>query len=120
MSQAGRIAIMDPRDSAQVIISKEKNAFAPNFIHSLDATHLYQTALECEVSSRVPLLLWTLLMLLLGRQARGITMGSVHDSFWTHACDVDILRQVTRSTFVDLYSTDVLENLREEVRTTPS
>lgn len=50
MSQAGRIAIMDPRDSAQVIIAKEKNAFAPNFIHSLDATHLYQTALECEVS----------------------------------------------------------------------
>lgn len=43
-------------------------------------------------------------------------MGTVHDSFWTHAADIDLLRDITRLTFVSQYSDDILENLRNEVR----
>lgn len=30
---------------------KQASAFPPNFVHSLDATHMMLTALECDVSS---------------------------------------------------------------------
>ncbi|UJR09606.1 hypothetical protein I4U23_013841 [Adineta vaga] len=43
---------------------KQKNAFPPNYVHSLDSTHMMMTALQCA--------------------RNGITFVSVHDSFWTH------------------------------------
>lgn len=53
---------------------KQKNAFAPNFIHSLDSCHMMLTSLYCEQA--------------------GITFMSVHDCFWTHPCTVDIMNKV--------------------------
>ncbi|KAI4313343.1 hypothetical protein L6164_026329 [Bauhinia variegata] len=38
----------------------------------------------------------------------------VHDSYWTHACDVDVINRILREKFVELYETPVLENLLEE------
>jgi len=35
----------------------------------------------------------------------------VHDSYWTHACDVDKLNRLLREKFVELYETPVLENV---------
>lgn len=55
---------------------KQKNAFAPNFIHSLDSTHMMLTSLHC--------------------REEGITFVSVHDCFWTHACTVDIMNKVSK------------------------
>lgn len=37
----------------------------------------------------------------------------VHDSYWTHACDVDELSRILREKFVELYETPILENLLE-------
>ena len=34
------------------------------------------------------------------------SFGAVHDSFSTHACDVEELLDITKRTFVDLYNTD--------------
>lgn len=53
---------------------KQKNAFPPNFIHSLDSSHMMLTSLHCE---RV-----------------GITYVSVHDCFWTHPSSVEIMGKV--------------------------
>lgn len=53
---------------------KQKGGFPPNFIHSLDSCHMMLTALFC--------------------QKEGLTFTSVHDSFWTHACDVDMMNKV--------------------------
>lgn len=53
---------------------KQKNAFAPNFIHSLDSSHMMLTSLYCEQA--------------------GITFMSVHDCFWTHPCTVDVMNRV--------------------------
>ncbi|KAL3076620.1 hypothetical protein niasHS_011761 [Heterodera schachtii] len=45
---------------------KQVNAFPPNFVHSLDSSHMMLTALHCYRHS--------------------ITYASVHDCFWTHEC----------------------------------
>ncbi|KAK7837640.1 dna-directed rna polymerase 1a, partial [Quercus suber] len=41
----------------------------------------------------------------------------VHDSFWTHASDVDKMNQILREKFVELYSRPILENLLESFQT---
>eukprot|EP01127_Copromyxa_protea_P018049 TRINITY_DN5595_c0_g1_i1.p1 TRINITY_DN5595_c0_g1~~TRINITY_DN5595_c0_g1_i1.p1 ORF type:complete len:970 (-),score=195.17 TRINITY_DN5595_c0_g1_i1:17-2752(-) len=68
-------------------------AFPPNYVHSLDSTHMFLTALECN--------------------KRGITYASVHDSFWTHACDVDDMNEILRDSFIKLYKRPLLEELRD-------
>jgi len=66
----------------------------PNFIHSLDASHMFMTAVSCK--------------------ERGIDFASVHDSFWVHACHVDELGAIIRDRFVELHSMPWLELFREE------
>ncbi|XP_047444012.1 DNA-directed RNA polymerase, mitochondrial [Mugil cephalus] len=70
---------------------KQKNAFPPNFIHSLDSTHMMLTALHC--------------------YSAGLTFVSVHDCFWTHALTVDTMNKVCREQFVALHSQPILEEL---------
>ena len=61
-------------------IKKFMSGISPNFIHSLDATHM------CLVLSQ-----WD------------GAFGGVHDSFSTHADDVDELLALTKAVFVDMY-----------------
>ncbi|KAM4629230.1 DNA-directed RNA polymerase, mitochondrial [Polymixia lowei] len=70
---------------------KQKNAFPPNFIHSLDSTHMMLTALQC--------------------YSAGLTFVSVHDCFWTHALTVDTMNKVCREQFVALHSQPILQEL---------
>lgn len=44
-----------------------------------------------------------------------MTFASVHDSYWTHACDVTEMSTVIRDTFIALHSSNVLRRLSEEV-----
>lgn len=43
-----------------------------------------------------------------------VCAAGVHDSFWTHACDVDRMNQILRQKFVELYSMPILENVSFE------
>ncbi|CAH0588916.1 unnamed protein product [Chrysodeixis includens] len=72
---------------------KQRNAFPPNFIHSLDSSHMMLTALHCE--------------------AAGLTFVSVHDCFWTHPNTVDLMNKICREQFVALHSQPILEDLSE-------
>lgn len=72
-------------------ILKQKNAFPPNFIHSLDSSHMMLTSLNCEKA--------------------GLTFISVHDCFWTHACTVPEMNKICRDQFVALHSQPILEDL---------
>ncbi|KAF4370405.1 hypothetical protein F8388_016142, partial [Cannabis sativa] len=85
------------REGSSIDLRKQRSAFPPNFVHSLDGSHMMMTALAC-------------------RDA-GLCFAGVHDSFWTHACDVDQMNQILRQQFVELYSMPVLENLLENFRT---
>nr|GMC61098.1 DNA-directed RNA polymerase 3, chloroplastic [Ipomoea batatas] len=74
-------------------VRKQRTAFPPNFVHSLDGSHMMLTAIAC-------------------RDA-GLHFAGVHDSFWTHACDVDQMNCILREKFVELYNVPILENLLE-------
>ncbi|XP_011069439.2 DNA-directed RNA polymerase 1A [Sesamum indicum] len=43
----------------------------------------------------------------------GLSFAGVHDSYWTHACDVDKMNMILREKFVELYEAPILENLLE-------
>ncbi|CAK5271845.1 unnamed protein product [Mycena citricolor] len=94
MTSMQSVYITDPLAPAEVNTMKQASAFPPNFIHSLDATHMMLTAIECQV--------------------QGLTFASVHDSYWTHASDIDTMSSVIRDTFIALHSSDVLQKLRDE------
>ncbi len=72
-------------------VVKQKNAFPPNFIHSLDSSHMMLTSLHCERA--------------------GFTFMSVHDCYWTHASTVPDMNKICREQFVALHSQPILENL---------
>ncbi|KAG9007397.1 DNA-directed RNA polymerase [Tulasnella sp. JGI-2019a] len=90
------IYISDPSKPAEVSPAKQASAFPPNFIHSLDATHMMLSALEMQKSN--------------------LTFASVHDSYWTHAASVDDMSVIIRDTFVWLHSQDILKGLQDEFR----
>jgi len=73
---------------------RQRSAFPPNFVHSLDSTHMLLTAVKMD--------------------RMGIDFTAVHDSYWSHACNVDVMNDTLRGCFVDLYSQPILENLRED------
>ena len=62
---------------------KFMTGISPNFIHSLDASHM------CLVMDR-----WDR------------AFGGVHDSFSTYADDVDDLQQLTKDVFIEMYADD--------------
>jgi DNA-directed RNA polymerase len=66
------------------------SSISPNFVHSLDSAHLCKTINTFD-----------------GR------IVPIHDSFATHPSDVPAMHDVLRSTFVDMYSTDVAALLLE-------
>ncbi|KAK3019132.1 hypothetical protein RJ639_002863 [Escallonia herrerae] len=81
------------RETEKVMVKRQRTAFPPNFVHSLDGSHMMMTAVACKKA--------------------GLNFAGVHDSYWTHACDVDVLNSILREKFVELYETPILENLLE-------
>lgn len=92
-----KIYISDPSAIDQVNSKKQMTAFPPNFIHSLDATHMLLSATKCS--------------------EMGITFAAVHDSFWTHPSNVDNLNHILRKAFIELHSVNIMEKLKDEFET---
>ncbi|KDP38713.1 hypothetical protein JCGZ_04066 [Jatropha curcas] len=85
------------REGSSVEVRKQRTAFPPNFVHSLDGSHMMMTAVACRDAD--------------------LRFAGVHDSFWTHACDVDLMNRILRDKFVELYRMPILENLLEDFQT---
>jgi len=81
------------RETDKVMGKRQRTAFPPNFVHSLDGSHMMMTAVACKEA--------------------GLNFAGVHDSFWTHACDVDKMNTILREKFVELYEAPILEDLLE-------
>lgn len=75
---------------------KQVNAFPPNYVHSLDSTHMMLTALHCH--------------------QQGITFAAVHDCYWTHASSVDIMNKICREQFVEMYKQPLIDKLASEMQ----
>jgi DNA-directed RNA polymerase len=99
--QAKGISMTYPKTASLVCkpnTMRQKNGFPPNFVHSLDSSHMMLTSLY----------LWS----------QGSTFASVHDCYWTHASDVDVMNKVCRNQFVNLHSQPILENLSKHFEQT--
>lgn len=79
-------------------IRKQQAAIAPNYVHSMDACHLRMVVNRMYNS--------------------GITnsFAMIHDSFGTHACDIDELHFAIRDEFIKLYTVNRLEEFRDRMR----
>jgi len=95
MTVMQQLSIQEPRTWDPISKRRQLQGFPPNFIHSLDATHMMLSALKS--------------------REKGMTFASIHDSFWTHACDIDNLSELLRDAFVHMHSEDVVGRLREEM-----
>ncbi|KAJ5952609.1 uncharacterized protein N7479_011022 [Penicillium vulpinum] len=90
------ISLVEPGSDEVVSKRKQLQAFPPNFIHSLDATHMILSANACHEA--------------------GLTFSAVHDSFWTHAADIDQMNLILRDAFVRMHSDDVVGRLGAEFK----
>lgn len=90
-----RLTLNEPTD--KVDSRKQASGVSPNFIHSLDASAMMMTidyALKAGVTH----------------------FGMVHDSYGTHAADVQTMAVELRRAFIDLYkNNDVLGDLRKRL-----
>ena len=89
-----RLTIGTPNEESPVALGKQVQGGPPNVVHSWDATHMMCTALECRDMS--------------------IEFAAVHDSYWTHAEDVDEMGIVLRDQFIALHSQDLIYQMYEE------
>ncbi len=90
------LVIADYSEQLPVSGARQRSAFPPNFVHSLDSTHMMMTALDCAHN-------------------HGLTFAAVHDSYWTHAGDVDVMSASLRRQFVRLYGLPLLESFRDSL-----
>lgn len=86
------VTIAKETDGLPIHKSRQVTAFPPNYVHSLDSSHMLLTAIEMD--------------------RRGLTFSAVHDSFWTHPCDIDEMNGALRDVFVHLYEQPLLERLK--------
>lgn len=45
-------------------------------------------------------------------EKRGLHFSAVHDSYWTHACDIEEMNVVLRDSFIELYNRPLLDELK--------
>lgn len=91
-----RIDLVVMQDGTRLSKRSQMNGVAPNFIHSLDASHLMAVA---EASKKA-----------------GINhLAVIHDSFGTHAADTTTMARLLRETFVAQYTPDVLRGFYDEL-----
>jgi DNA-directed RNA polymerase len=83
------------QETTKYKVAKMKSSSAPNFIHSCDASHLVKAVNAIK--------------------ARGLhSIAVIHDSFGSHACDTEVVRECLNNTFVDMYiNNDVLTQYKE-------
>jgi DNA-directed RNA polymerase len=71
-------------------------AISPNYIHSLDASHMWMTTVRC-------------------MNAGMEDFSMVHDSFGCYAPMIPMLKQFTKEEFYEMHKTPLLETLKGEV-----
>jgi len=72
-------------------------AIAPNYIHSLDASHMWSTILRM-ITANIT------------------SLSMVHDSYGCHAPNVALMRKFTLEEFHTMHSIDLLESLRNQLQ----
>lgn len=75
---------------------KNRNAIAPNWVHSLDASVAQKALLECRV--------------------HGISeLNIIHDAFWTTAPSMPVMRNALTDNVIDIFSCDLMKDFQTEL-----
>lgn len=82
--------------SAELDRNRQTNGISPNWVHSMDASHMRATLRACWYEGM-----------------RSFSL--IHDSYGTHAGNAAVLAEVLREQFVEMYSQDVLQTFKEEL-----
>ncbi|WWO60357.1 DNA-directed RNA polymerase [Stenotrophomonas phage SB2] len=92
---AGNMKIRVVTESDETNLNRHKNGIAPNFVHSLDASHLTASTNACTLA--------------------GIdALHMVHDDYGCHAADAPALYRIIREQFVLIYTGhDMLQEVRD-------
>jgi DNA-directed RNA polymerase len=94
----GTLAIWEEDRIGGLNDRKQMLAAAPNLIHAFDASHQTKT-----VNAMVA-------------ETERVSFSMIHDSYGTHAAEMDRLGRVLREQFVGIYRTNWLERIEAEVR----
>lgn len=99
MKEGTRVFTSIAKASGGLDVRKQRQGIAPNFVHSMDASHLMLTINKCH-------------------EEYGInSFAVIHDSYATHACDASNLFKAVRDVFVDTYqNNDVLQNIHDQIK----
>lgn len=88
------VFITDPFSINPINPRRQMAGLPPNFIHSLDASHMLMSAIECGKHS--------------------LDFAAVHDSYWTHASDIPHMNRYLREQFIKLHEFDLIQRLKNE------
>lgn len=91
----GYLQFKPNRENAPAAKGKQRNSFAPGYVHSLDATHMMMVALAC--------------------RRDGIDFHATHDGYRTHAATKADMLDRTKRCFIDMHTAPLLERLRGEM-----
>ncbi len=97
MINGSRVVLRNAQELPTVDKRAQAQGISPNFVHSLDGTHLRLSVVRAAEEGMKHFAL-------------------VHDSFGVHAADTPRFFQLLRETLVEMYETvDVIENFRSEI-----
>lgn len=78
-------------------VTKMKNGICPNFVHAIDAAHMYSTIVRTKA------------------RVNNISFSMIHDSFGTHASHVDTLVEELKEAAIEIHSRDLLAEFKEGI-----
>jgi DNA-directed RNA polymerase len=91
-----RIQISVALEEAKIDTRKQAAGISPNWVHSLDASHMALTIAK-------------------GHELGLRSFSFIHDSYGTHAGNAQVLATVLREEFVSMYQTDVLASFKSDL-----
>ena len=86
-------------DKQTVSNRKQRFGVAPNFVHTMDSSHCMATTAT-------------------GGDYGIVSFAMIHDSFGTHAGNIEVLNAILRDEFIDQYSYDNLGELKDMLEAT--
>jgi len=90
------IATRMPSETDEIQTRRAVQGSSPNFVHSLDASHLTHTVLDCA-------------------DQKVSDMMVIHDCFGVHAANAGKLMKTLKYQFVQLHQPNLLHNLKEQL-----
>ena len=82
--------------------NKVNSSMAPNFVHSLDAYHMRSSINRMNS--------------VMSEKGDELSFWAVHDAFGTHACDIELMREIVKDCFYEMHQSRNLNDWTAEMK----